>query len=118
MEALSAEVEELETAMLIVDLDDLGDEEVETFASEAQKLGGAIAAKGRGRGKGASSSSNYTRQRQFMKDGKTNRGFKQGKTYIDFDGKISFGSKELQDKLGAFQKASKCRACGETGHWA
>ena len=31
---------------------DLGDEEVQAFAAEAQKLGGAMAAKGRGRGKG------------------------------------------------------------------
>ena len=116
IEALSADVEELETAMANVDINALSEEEVQTFAAEAQRLGEAIAAKGRGRGKGASSSSNYARQRQFIKGGKTNRGFRRGKTYIDFDGKISFGTKDLQDKLGAFQKKSTCGACGEPGH--
>eukprot|EP00959_Pyramimonas_sp_CCMP1952_P046428 969595-Pyramimonas_sp.AAC.1 len=60
--------------MAIVDVNDLSEEEVQVFAFEAQRLGGAVAAKGRGRGEGSSGStgSNYTRQRQFMKDAKTN----------------------------------------------
>eukprot|EP00959_Pyramimonas_sp_CCMP1952_P290687 6080197-Pyramimonas_sp.AAC.1 len=73
MEVLSAEVEELETASAVVDVADACEEEVQTFSEEAQKALGAVAAKGRGRGKGGPSSSNYSRQRQFVKYGKTNR---------------------------------------------
>eukprot|EP00959_Pyramimonas_sp_CCMP1952_P414328 8681015-Pyramimonas_sp.AAC.1 len=54
MAILSAEVEELETAFAVVDVADLSDEDEQTFATEAQKVVGAIAAKGRGRGKGGS----------------------------------------------------------------
>ena len=73
MASLSAAVEELEAAFAVVDVADLSEEEMQTFAAEAQRVVGAVAAKGRGRGKGGPSSSNYSRQRQFIKYGKARR---------------------------------------------
>ena len=104
--------------MTFVDVSDMSGEEIQTCAAEAQKVVGAIAAKGRVQGKAGSSGSNDTKQRQFIKCGKTNRGFKQGNTCIDFDGQISFGATDLQDRMGACRKVSKCGACGEPGRWA
>ena len=38
MEALSAEVEEPEAAMALVDVNDMSEEEIQTFAVEAQEV--------------------------------------------------------------------------------
>ena len=99
--------EEMEHAMEVMALKDMGAEVLDIFAFTAQPMG-----------KGASE---YAKKRQAVREGKVNRGYEpalgHNKTSIDLDGKVTLNAGQLQDTLTMIKARAQCHDCGQKGHW-
>ena len=106
VEALAADMEELEEALESVDLEGLRDDELEQMAMEAQKLGHRF--------RRYSGKPNYRSARQVLSQGKGNRGWQM---QVTDQGSLKVDSKPIQDKVLRMKSKTKCHACGQIGHW-
>ena len=81
-------------------------EECETLAAEAQKLGWKAARHHR--------ETNYKQAREKLAQTKSNRGWRA--TYSE-RGSIKMGSKEAEERLKKIKAKTTRRACHKKGHW-
>ena len=82
----------------VVGVSDMQDDEIVVKAAEMQKLG--------------AKTSHWAQKRRH---GKTIRGFVQHESHVNFDGKISFSSRQMQDELQDVISKTKCFNCSEVG---
>lgn len=80
-----------------MDVQGMGDGELEVLAAEVQKLAHRVPM--------------YTSTRKMVQHGKVKCGSGQNKTNVDLGGRLTFSSQLLQDRLSEVKKRSKCHAC-------
>ena len=106
-EDIQYDIEEMEHAVEVMNVEDLSAEELDVFVATVQKMG-----------KGASE---YARKRQAVRDGKVNCGFQpsaigHNRTAIALDGKLTLNAGQYSCRTSFGKSRTQCY-CGQKGHW-